>query len=94
MASHYNVGYELSGGTSPCVQVVDVGCGEGKLLRLLRREGSVQELVGVDVQASLLETQQHSLQPLTTDYLLPREQPLTVRLMQGVCTYAHDMLTD
>lgn len=94
VASHYNVGYELSGGTSPCVQVVDVGCGEGKLLRLLRREGSVQELVGVDIQASLLETQQHTLQPLTTDYLLPREQPLTVWLMQGVCTYAHDMLTD
>ena len=74
-----------------CMQVVDVGCGEGKLLRLLRREGSVQELVGVDVQASLLEAQQHSLQPLTTDYLLPREKPLSVRLMQGVCACACDI---
>jgi len=53
-------------------------------------EGSVQELVGVDVQASLLEAQQHSVQPLTTDYLLPREKPLSVRLMQGVCACAWD----
>ena len=65
------------------VEVVDVGCAECRLLRLLRREGSVRELVGVDVQARLLEAQRASLQPLTSDFVQPRPHPLTVRLMQG-----------
>ena len=66
-------------------QVVDVGCAECKLLRLLlRRVDSVQELVGVDIDTSLLEAQSSRLQPLITDYVLPRETPLTIRLMQGI----------
>ena len=60
-----------------------MGCAECKLLQLLSRAKSVRELVGVDVQASLLEAHQHRLKPLITDFVLRREQPLTVCLMQG-----------
>lgn len=64
-------------------KVLDMGCAECRLLQLLSREKCVRELVGVDVQASLLEAHQHRLRPLTTDFILRREQPLTVQLMQG-----------
>ena len=76
-----------------------MGCAECKLLRLLVKERSVGELVGVDVQECLLQTHSHQLQPLITDYVLPRESPLTVRLMQGcvcvcvcVCVYTSTIL--
>lgn len=61
-----------------------MGCAECKLLRLLIREESVKELVGVDLQIGLLEAQKHCLKPLTTDFVFPRKHPLTVRLMQGI----------
>ena len=61
-----------------------MGCAECKLLRLLRREQSVRELVGVDIQASLLEAQRHHLQPLISDFVLPRPTPLSLLLMQGI----------
>lgn len=60
-----------------------MGCGECKLLRLLTKETSVRELVGVDVQEAVLKSNSHRLQPLISDYVLPRQTPLTVRLMQG-----------
>lgn len=63
--------------------MVDIGCAECKLLRLLRREPGVRELVGVDIQAPLLEAQERSLQPLISDFVLPRPSPLTLRLMHG-----------
>lgn len=63
---------------------MDIGCAECKLLRLLSREDYVCELVGVDIQASILEAQYNRLQPLITDYVLPRDKPLTIHLMQGI----------
>jgi hypothetical protein len=75
-------------------EVVDVGCAECKLLQLLSRAKSVRELVGVDVQASLLEAHQHRLKPLITDFVLRREQPLTVCLMQGSIAEADQRLVD
>ena len=61
-----------------------MGCAECKLVKLLRRKESVRELVGVDIQASLLEPQQRNLQPLISDFILPRSSPLTIHLMQGI----------
>ena len=61
-----------------------MGCAEGKLLRLLRRLECVRELVGVDIEASLLEAQSTRLQPLISDYVLPRQSPLTISLLQGM----------
>ena len=61
-----------------------MGCAECKLLRLLRRVPCVTELVGVDVQTSLLEAQQHGLQPLISDFVMRRPDPLTIHLMHGL----------
>lgn len=66
------------------LEVADVGCAECKLLQLLIREEGVRELVGVDIDTALLESHIPRLKPLTTDYVLPRKQPLTIHLMQGL----------
>lgn len=68
-----------------CVQVIDMGCAECRLLRMLKREPYVEELVGVDYDGVLLRMSEHVVQPLTTDYLMPRDNPLQFTLMQGVC---------
>lgn len=61
-----------------------MGCAECKLLKLLLKEESVRELVGVDIQASLLKANSHHLQPLITDFIIRRSSPLTVKLFQGI----------
>ena len=68
---------------------MDVGCAECKLLKLLRREEYIQELVGVDLRESVLEAQCSNLQPLAADFIILRKQPLTLRLMQGVYTHEY-----
>lgn len=65
------------------LQVMDMGCAECKLLRLLRREDYIEELVGVDINSALLRLNENIVQPLTTDFLHPRPKPFVIRLMQG-----------
>ena len=60
-----------------------MGCAECKLLRLMRQQVLVEELVGVDIDIQLLRQQENFIQPLTTDYLFPRQRPLHIALMQG-----------
>ena len=60
-----------------------MGCAECKLLRRLKREQYVEELVGVDVDSKLLYVNQNIVEPLTTDFLIPRQLPLLVKLMKG-----------
>ena len=76
-AMRINVGFSF-------LKVLDMGCAESKLLRLLRRVPCVRELVGVDIQTSLLEAQQHGLQPLISDFVMRRPDPLTIHLMHGL----------
>ena len=64
-------------------KVVDMGCAECKLVRQLRRKQFIEELVGVDVDAILLQLCENIVQPLITDFLVPRPNPLVMRLMQG-----------
>ncbi|XP_077987051.1 small RNA 2'-O-methyltransferase-like [Glandiceps talaboti] len=64
-------------------KVLDMGCSECKLIRLLKNEPYIEELTGVDVDRSVLVHREHIITPLTTDYLFPRDNPLTVRLLQG-----------
>ncbi len=61
-----------------------MGCAECRLLRMLKREPYIEELVGVDYDGVLLRMSEHVVQPLTTDYLMPRDNPLQFTLMQGV----------
>ena len=60
-----------------------MGCAECKLLRRLKREKYIEELVGVDIDSVQLYVHQPIVYPLTTDFLNPRQMPLLVKLMQG-----------
>jgi 3' terminal RNA ribose 2'-O-methyltransferase Hen1 len=62
-------------------RVLDLGCGEGKLLRLLLDEPQFAEIVGVDVSAGVLERAAGRLDRL------PTETRSRVRLLHGSLTY-------
>lgn len=64
-------------------RVLDLGCGEGKLLRLLLRDKSFDEIVEVDVSHRSLEVAQRRLH---WDRM-PERQRLRVRLLHGSLTY-------
>jgi 3' terminal RNA ribose 2'-O-methyltransferase Hen1 len=68
-------------------RVVDLGCGEGRLLRDLVTDQAFTELVGVDVAA-------HPLR-ITARWVerLPDRRRDRVRLLQGSVTYADNRLT-
>jgi 3' terminal RNA ribose 2'-O-methyltransferase Hen1 len=69
-------------------RVVDLGCGEGRLLRDLLDESSFTEVVGVDVAAGALRS---AAARLRLDQL-PERQRARVRLLQGSLTYADDRI--
>jgi 3' terminal RNA ribose 2'-O-methyltransferase Hen1 len=62
-------------------RVLDLGCGEGKLLAALLKDRSFEELVGMDVSARFLEIAHDRLR---LDRLPPGRQ---VTLIQGSLTY-------
>ncbi|WP_165250635.1 3' terminal RNA ribose 2'-O-methyltransferase Hen1 [Paludisphaera soli] len=64
-------------------RVLDLGCGEGKLLRLLLKDPQFAEIVGVDVAMRTLETARDRLH---LDRL-PERQAARIKLMQGSLTY-------
>ncbi|XP_006825373.1 small RNA 2'-O-methyltransferase-like, partial [Saccoglossus kowalevskii] len=64
-------------------KVVDMGCSECKLLRKLKNESYIEELIGVDIDNLALESNQHLGQPLISDYLYPRDNPLSVIILCG-----------
>jgi 3' terminal RNA ribose 2'-O-methyltransferase Hen1 len=64
-------------------RVLDLGCGEGRLLRLLLEERSFTEIVGVDVSYRVLE---RAGERLRLDRLPPR-QAQRIKLIQGSLTY-------
>jgi len=64
-------------------RILDLGCGEGKLLRELLRDRTFQEIVGVDVSYRALEMARERLH---WDRL-PAAQQKRLTLMQGALTY-------
>lgn len=64
-------------------KIVDVGCGEGKLLRYLIEEPSFQEIVGLDVSHRALEIAAERLKLER----LPDKVREKVRLLHGSLTY-------
>jgi 3' terminal RNA ribose 2'-O-methyltransferase Hen1 len=63
--------------------VVDMGCGEGRLIRLLLKEGQFDRILGVDVSMREL---QRAKQRLDFDEMSPRMRE-RLDLMQGSVTY-------
>ena len=69
-------------------RVLDVGCGEGKLLRKLLAEKQFEEIVGMDVSHRILKIARERL-----DYDgLPEKQKKRLRLFQGSLGYRDERL--
>ncbi len=69
--------------------VIDLGCGEGKLLRNLINDRSFERIVGMDVSASILETAAKRLR--LED--LPPAQKSRIQLMHGSLMYKDSRLS-
>ena len=70
-------------------RVMDLGCGEGKLLRFLLQEQSFQEIVGVDVSHRALQIAQERLRLER----LPARQRDRIKLIHGSLTYRDKRLS-
>ncbi|MGD1873483.1 MAG: 3' terminal RNA ribose 2'-O-methyltransferase Hen1 [Mastigocoleus sp.] len=64
-------------------KVIDLGCGEGKLLKELLKDGFFEKITGVDVSYRSLEIAQQRLDKLH----LPRQEWEKIQLFQGALTY-------
>ncbi|MGB3635269.1 MAG: 3' terminal RNA ribose 2'-O-methyltransferase Hen1 [Rubrobacteraceae bacterium] len=64
-------------------RVLDLGCGEGRLLRALLTDGSFEEIVGVDVSARMLDIANARLRPER----MPPGREGRLKLMQSSLTY-------
>jgi 3' terminal RNA ribose 2'-O-methyltransferase Hen1 len=62
-------------------RVLDLGCGEGRLLRLLLKDWQFEEIVGVDVSHRSLEIVRERLERV------PPLQQARIKLLQGALTY-------
>ena len=64
-------------------RVLDLGCGNGRLLRELLQHGEFEEIVGVDVSAAVLAS---AARWLKLQEMAPKQRE-RVRLLQGALTY-------
>ena len=60
-----------------------MGCAQCKLLRLLKFEECINQLIGVDLDMDTLQHSKRHLEPLTTDYIFRRPRPFRIQLLQG-----------
>ena len=68
-------------------RVLDMGCSEAQFLPVIKAMcPRVQEIMGVDIDHSLLERRSPYLQPLSIEYVLKRENPLKMQLLHGSIT--------
>ena len=75
-------------------RVLDMGCSEGQFLPMIKSMcPQVQEISGVDIDLALLERMTNRLKPLSIEYVLKRELPLTMRMLHGSITQpAHNFV--
>ncbi|MEA5502738.1 3' terminal RNA ribose 2'-O-methyltransferase Hen1 [Halotia wernerae UHCC 0503] len=64
-------------------RVIDLGCGQGNLLKIILKDGFFTQITGVDVSYRALEVAQERLDRLH----LPRNQWERIQLVQGALTY-------
>lgn len=79
----------LRDATPPIQRVVDLGCGEGRLLRRLSEERGFSAIVGVDVSPTALERAEQRLQLDRRAHLRER-----ITLLQGSALYDDPRLHD
>jgi 3' terminal RNA ribose 2'-O-methyltransferase Hen1 len=65
------------------VRVLDLGCGDGRLLQALLRDGSFERIVGIDVSHSALE---RAARRLRLDEMSPKQRE-RIELVQSSLTY-------
>ncbi|MBW4457732.1 MAG: 3' terminal RNA ribose 2'-O-methyltransferase Hen1 [Nostoc indistinguendum CM1-VF10] len=70
-------------------RVIDLGCGQGTLLRLLLKDGFFEQITGVDVSYRTLEVAQERLDRLH----FPRNQWERLQLLQSALTYQDKRLS-
>jgi 3' terminal RNA ribose 2'-O-methyltransferase Hen1 len=70
-------------------RVIDLGCGEGKLLRSLLKDACFEQITGIDVSPRALEIAQKRLD---IDHL-PSHQASRLQLLSGALTYRDDRLS-
>eukprot|EP00057_Strongylocentrotus_purpuratus_P013277 XP_011667751.1 PREDICTED: uncharacterized protein LOC589300 [Strongylocentrotus purpuratus] len=68
------------------ILVVDIGCGELKVVRLLKFHRYIHELIGLDVDGDLLKQHSYLINPLASSYLHPLPHPLVISLLHGSIT--------
>jgi 3' terminal RNA ribose 2'-O-methyltransferase Hen1 len=76
--------------SSGATRVLDLGCGEGRLLRELLKDKSFTEIVGMDVSHRALEI---AAQKLRLENM-PTKQKEHIRLIHGSLTYRDKRLSD
>ena len=64
-------------------RVLDLGCGDGRLLAGLLKDGQFEEIVGVDASVAALD---RAARRLRLDEMAPRQRG-RIRLLQGALTY-------
>ncbi|MEW6730424.1 MAG: 3' terminal RNA ribose 2'-O-methyltransferase Hen1 [Acidobacteriota bacterium] len=70
-------------------RVIDLGCGEGRLLKVLLREKGFKEIVGMDISYRALEIARERLR---LDQL-PGQHKERIKLFQGALTYRDERLS-
>jgi len=70
----------------PAQRALDLGCGEGRLLKMMLGERSLTEVVGIDVSSFALE---RAARLLHLDTMPPRQRE-RIRLLQGSVVYRDD----
>ncbi len=74
----------------PAKRVLDLGCGEGRLLKMLLAERTITEVVGVDVASRVLE---FAANRLHLDQMSERQKQ-RIKLIQGSVVYRDDRFLD
>lgn len=76
--------------SSGATRVIDMGCGEGKLLRMLLKQRQFKQITGMDISYGELSK---AKQRLHWDDMAPRQKE-RITLFQGSLTYRDDRLAD
>lgn len=63
--------------------VVDLGCAECTLLTQLKMVDGLRTIAGVDIDGTILESCKQRVAPLNYDYIVRRQDPLTISLYRG-----------